>query len=118
MKETEKTQNSRQASTGSNKQLSFLPEPDFNPKLPPINTLPGRALSLMLQGKVISHPDFQDLTCSWRLAAPINKLGNLGWPIERFDVHRSPHKTPIRKYFLAQETIAKFKKLQGGMHGK
>lgn len=112
-----KTRYRRQASNGS-KQMSFLPEPDFNPKLPSKNTLTFKTLYLLLRGKKISHLDFQDETGSWRLAAYVDKLNKLGWPIETNNVaHLSnigPKKRQISQYFLSKKIIQKIKKGGGG----
>ena len=110
----EKTRSSRQAYNGS-KQMSFLPEPDFNPKLPKKNTLPWIALSLMLQGKKITHRSFDNKTESWRLAAVIHQLKkDFGWVIRDKDISQHTEKKPrrrtIRKYFLSLDIIKKFKK--------
>ncbi len=64
------------------KQLSFLPEPKYNPKYPSKRTLSFKALRLMLRGTQIAHPTFEALTGSWRLAAHIHILKRLGWPVE------------------------------------
>lgn len=110
-----KTRNSRQAFSGS-EQMSFLPEPDFNPKLPSKNTLAYKALSMMLRGKRITHRNFDANTCSWRLAAYIEILKNdLDWPVcvEKV-VHypvRKPKKRYISRYFLAPSVIKKAKKM-------
>lgn len=49
-----KTRASRQALTGS-KQISFLPESDFNPKLPSKNTLAYRALLTVFVKGVVAQ---------------------------------------------------------------
>lgn len=109
-----KTRKSLQALAGS-KQLSLLPEPDFTPKLPHRNTLSARALSMMLQGRKISHPDFEDKTSSWRLAAHIYNLNKLGWPVQTIEVEHLAEKKPvkryIRRYYLAREVINKVKEM-------
>lgn len=112
-----KTRYSRQASNGS-KQVSFLPEPDFNPKIPRKNTLPWIALFIMLQKKKITHRSFDDRTESWRLAAVIHKLRkDFGWFIEEEDVNqytkKKPRRRTISRYFLALDVIKKFKKNGG-----
>jgi len=111
-----KTRGSRQALTGS-KQISFLPEPDFTPKLPSKNTLAFRALDLMLKGKKISHPDFEVKTSSWRLAAHIHVLKELGWPVQTIEVihyvAKKPKNRHIRRYYLTHDVIRKFLKVGG-----
>lgn len=113
-----KTRCRLQASNGS-KQISFLPEPDFNLILPSKNTLAYRALSMMLQGKKISHPNFQDETSSWRLAAHIHVLKKLGWPVQTIEViHNAavkPKSRHICRYFLSHNVIEKFKRNGGAL---
>ncbi len=100
------------------KQMSFLPEPDFNPKLPAKNTLASRALQMMLNGRKISHPDFEDSTSSWRLAAHIFNLNKLGWKVQTLEVKHCVTKKPknrrICRYFLSSDVIKKIKKINGG----
>lgn len=110
-----KTRYRRQAFNGS-KQLSFLPELDFNPKLPSKNTLAYIALSMMLCGKKITHRNFDVNTCSWRLAAYIDILKNdLGWPVQAEDIisrsEKNPKKRYISRYFLSLDVIKKAKKI-------
>jgi hypothetical protein len=116
-----KTRKYRQASSGF-KQISFLPEPEFNPKLPSKNTLAFQALNLMLHGKKISHPDFENDTSSWRLAAHIHCLNKLGWPIQTIDVKHLTLKMPktrfIHRYFLNKKFIQKYRNFCGGEHVK
>ena len=64
-------------------QMSFLPEPPYNPRWPKENTLAEKALQVLLTGKKVSHPQFEVLTGSWRLAAHIYTLKRLGWPITK-----------------------------------
>lgn len=66
----------------SQRQISFLPEPLYNPKYPPEASLTSKALRSMLGGAKISHPTFEALTGSWRLAGYIHSLKKLGWPVK------------------------------------
>ena len=55
------------------------------PTFPKANTLLGKALFLLLQGRQINHAEFQRETdtASMRLSVPINILRNKhGWPID------------------------------------
>lgn len=110
MTEISKTRDRLQATSGS-KQMSLLPEPNFKPKLPPKGTLAHRALLMMLQGRKISHPHFQDKTSSWRLAAHVYILKKLGWPIEAieipFRIENKPKGCRICRYFLSPDVIQK-----------
>lgn len=97
----------RQAEPGF-KQMSFLPEPDFNPVWPTPNTLPARCLSLMLAGQSLTHQEFIDAAGSWRLAAVIFTLKGLGWPIESHEIPAPTIEAPSRyicRYYLNQKTI-------------
>ena len=90
------------------KQISFLPEPIFNPTYPLPHTLSARCLSLMLSGKTFTHPEFEQETGSWRLAVFINILKNLGWPIESHELAAPTSDAPARyisRYFLPQKII-------------
>lgn len=77
-----KTRASRQASVGSDKPTLISLTPNFKPCWPRKKTLAYSALTLMLQGNVLTHLDFIINTGSWRLAAHIFILKNLGWPIK------------------------------------
>lgn len=113
-----KTRHSNQASNGS-KQLSFLPEPDFNPKWPTKNTFSYLALELLLQGKEITALYFENESSSQRLPAYINILCNkLGWPVQREDVtitlRKKPKRRKFRQYYFKKEFISNLKKITGG----
>ncbi len=98
---------SRQTSSGF-KQTSFLPEPDFNPIFPTPHTLPARCLSMMLNAQKLTHPEFQEVTESWRLSAVIFTLKKLGWPVQSYALSAPSAKCPTRtisRYFLTPETI-------------
>lgn len=92
------------------KQMSFLPEPLYNPKWPKEKTLAMKALNIMLTGKRLSHPQFEANTGSWRLAAHVHILKKLGWPVEiedcdfaDTDLHeRQRH---FGKYYLRTDLI-------------
>ncbi|HUX64786.1 hypothetical protein [Sulfuricella sp.] len=102
-----KNPDSRQASSGF-KQTSFLPEPDFNPIYPTPNTLPARCLSMMLNGQSFIHPEFEQITGSWRLSAVVFTLKGLGWPVESFEIPAPTKGCPTRaisRYFLTPKTI-------------
>ncbi len=73
--------NMRNANVKKGKQLSFLPEPLYNPKYPAPNTIASKALNMFLTGNHISHPQFETATGSWRLAAHVHTLKRLGWPV-------------------------------------
>jgi hypothetical protein len=68
------------------KQISFLPEPKYNPRYPINGTMAAKALRLLLTGAKVSHPHFEAVTGSWRLAAHIYILKKLGWPVTKMSV--------------------------------
>ncbi len=71
-------------------QSLFDEQPAFCPQWPNSATLTGRALGMLLTGKRVTHPDFQAATRSWRLAACIDVLRKLGWPVLTFDEDGQP----------------------------
>jgi len=81
----------------------FEPAP-FSPKWPSPATLADRALDILLSGKRLTHPQFQELTGSWRLAAAIKVLRWLGWPVQTDELHR-PGRRPIADYWLPLEVV-------------
>ncbi len=116
-----KTRNRQQASKGS-KQTSFLPEPDFNPKLPPRNTLIDVTLQILLEGGRITSLDFQNRTASQRLAAYVHELNKLGWPVKANDVavivNEKPEIRIVSQYYLEEKSIQQFNKYLGVRNGK
>lgn len=112
-----KTRASRQASIGSDKPTLISLTLNFNPIWPRMDTLAYAALTLMLQGNKLTHPDFQKNTGSWRLAAHILILKNHGWPIKvqairgiRYGNFRA---RTICRYFLDSDFLKMFQ-CQGG----
>ena len=93
------------------KQLSFLPEPKYNPKYPTETSLAFKALRLMLRGMKVSHPQFEEQTGSWRLAAHVHILKRLGWPVQKEEVKLEWQVDDERKrhmglYYLPEDLIA------------
>lgn len=102
-----KNPESRQASSGF-KQASLLPDAHFTPIFPTKNTLPARCLYLMLTGQSLTHPEFEVLTGSWRLAAVVHALKELGWPVESLDLPAPSPECPTRcisRYSLPADAI-------------
>lgn len=62
-------------------QLSFLPPVTFCPTYPAPGTLSARALDELLARRHLNHAGFYEQTGSWRLAAYIRRLVELGWPL-------------------------------------
>ena len=90
-------------------QLSFLPEPPFAPSWPHYGTQASDLLHEFLQGYKRTHPEFEAKTLSWRLAAVVCQLRDLGWPIETEDISAPTPDCPdriIARYFLPPEVWA------------
>jgi len=85
-----------QPSAPGGEQLSFFPPPPFCPAWPKRNTLADTALGLLMDGRMIDHPDFQDVTASWRLGAVVFTLRALGWPVETIDIPAPTEQSPDR----------------------
>ena len=51
---------------------------------------------MLMDGRLIDHPDFQDVTQSWRLGAVIFTLRALGWPVETIEVPSPTELSPDR----------------------
>jgi hypothetical protein len=102
-------------------QLSFLPPPPFCPTWPTKGTLADKALGMMMDGRMIDHPEFENSTRSWRLGAVIFTLRTLGWPIESIDVPSPTEDNPARiiaVYHLPGKYVAQaLAALNGGHHG-
>ena len=77
-------------------QLSFLPPPPFCPSWPTRGTLADRALGMLMDGRMIDHPDFENSTQSWRLGAVIFTLRTLGWPVETIEIPSPSAHSPDR----------------------
>jgi hypothetical protein len=98
-------------------QMSLLPEPPFAPAWPQPATLAARLLDILLAGHSQTHPQFEAVTFSWRLAAVVNALRDLGWPIESEDISAPTPECPdrvIARYRLPLRIIAFAKLLKGG----
>jgi hypothetical protein len=78
-------------------QLSFLPPVPFSPVWPKRRTLAERCLGMLMDGKLIDHPDFERVTQSWRLGAVIFTLRTLGWPVESLTIPAPTEDLPNRK---------------------
>jgi hypothetical protein len=99
-------------------QLSFLPPPPFNPQWPTKGTLGDRALKMLMDGRMIDHPDFENSTQSWRLGAVIFTLRTLGWPVETVEIPSPTEQSPdrvIALYRLDAKYTAQALALNGGV---
>ena len=93
-----KTPDRRQAMSGAGEQLHLIPPPQFCPTWPKRASLAGRALSTLLKGQAITHPEFEIATGSWRLAEPIRALcHDHGWPVETVEIRAPTAENPNRK---------------------
>lgn len=81
-------------------QLSFLPPIPFCPIWPKKGTLADKALRMLMDGKLIDHPEFEDSTQSWRLSAAIFSLRTLGWPVETIEIPSPTKQSPGRMIAL------------------
>ncbi len=98
----------------SAQQLSFLEPVPFSPAWPCKNTLEAKALEFFLEGRKLNHPVFDAETGSWRLAAVVFTLRNMGWPIETKDAPAPSANAPGRTvaiYHLDAQYIAQAKAL-------
>ena len=77
-------------------QTSFLPPPPFAPTWPQLGTLAARALDIFLRGESLTHPQFEAVSFSWRLAAVVGALRELGWPVESVDIPAPTFENPHR----------------------
>ena len=72
---------------------------------------------MLMNGRLIDHPDFQDVTQSWRLGAVIFTLRALGWPVETIEVpgptDDAPHRI-IALYHLPARYTAQALAMNGG----
>jgi hypothetical protein len=98
-------------------QLTFLDPPEFSPGLPKRATLADMLLMEFLKGESFIHPEWQDITHSWRLAATVQALKDLDWPVQALPVlaptERKPDRT-IARYRLPQDAIDKGRELLRG----
>lgn len=52
-------------------QTSFLPPPPLAPTWPQPGTLADKALEILMTGQGLTHPQFEAVTFSWRLAPAV-----------------------------------------------
>lgn len=97
----------RRAGAGMHgRQLSLLPEAVFSPLWPKPSTLGAEALTLLLDGHALTHPRFEEMTGSWRLAAYVRDLRDAGWPIDSVEVHQPQNPSrPMAIYTIAPPVI-------------
>lgn len=86
-------------------QSELFERPAFSPVLPSHASLAAAAADMLLKGREITQCDFLAATRSWRLAAYIFELKQLGWPIEKEETQAPTADHPdryIAKYRLPQ----------------
>lgn len=99
-------------------QTSFLPPPPFAPTWPQPGTLAARALDIFLRGESLTHPQFEAVSFSWRLAAIVGALRELGWPVESVDIPAPTFENPnrcIARYRLPDDVIQKARDIAAGV---
>jgi hypothetical protein len=110
----------RKAGVGeTGQQLSLLPEPPFSPTWPEHATLAARCLEVLMRGSSLTHPQFEAMSFSWRLAAIVCTLRDLGWPVLSEEISAPTPKCPdriIARYRLHPNTIAFALAMRGTCH--
>ncbi len=76
--------------------LPEVPPPPFEPTWPQAGTLAARLLDIFMRGQSQTSPEFEAITFSWRLAAVVFALRDLGWPIESHDISAPTPECPDR----------------------
>jgi hypothetical protein len=83
--------------------------PLLEPSWPNPGTLDRICLEMLLSGQCLTHPSFQAVTQSWRLAACIERLiKRHRWPIEHRDIPHPSKKrrnSEIREYWMRADAI-------------
>jgi hypothetical protein len=97
-----------QAAGALGEQLSFIDPLTFSPAFPTRGTLADRLLLRLLAGESFTHPEWQDITGSWRLAATAGDLRELDWPVESLTIHAPTVANPVR-------TIARYRMQPGAI---
>jgi hypothetical protein len=96
-------------------QLTFLDPPEFSPVLPRAATLADKLLDALLKGKSFTHPDWEGITQSWRLAATVQTLRDYGWPVDTLPVAAPTAQAPdrtIARYRLRLDAIGQSHELR------
>ena len=110
----------RKAGAGdAGEQLTLLPEPPFSPAWPEPATLASRCLEIFMRGASLTHPQFEAISFSWRLAAIVCTLRDLGWPIQSEEISAPTSECPdrvIARYRLPTDIIAQAILLRRGCH--
>lgn len=89
-------------------QLTLFAMPAMCPTWPQRGTLADKALALLLDGRSLDHPTFEAEEGSWRLAATVFCLRELGWPIQTDHTSEPTPTCPSRtiaKYYLRDRDL-------------
>lgn len=84
-------------------QLELLAPLEFRPGWPALGTLAADALARLLIGERLTQPAFG--THRWRLAAYIQTLKDMGWPVKSTPIRFPGRKRPIAEYWLESHII-------------
>ena len=104
-----KNPDSRQASSGLEQGELF--ERHLTVSFPSKDSQAGIALADLLKAARLRQSEW--LHVGWRLAAAINELINLGWPIVSVPVHEHGRKRPVAEYSLPQWVLTALSGTQG-----
>lgn len=85
-------------------QLSFFPPPELSVVLPTYKSRNGQAL-LHLSIGAITQEEWLEIGRGWRLAATINALKQMGWPIASDWVNPTSRSNPIKRYYLPAQAM-------------
>ncbi|HDR9064378.1 TPA: hypothetical protein QDB03_006069 [Burkholderia vietnamiensis] len=92
-------------------QFELLPPPPFNPGWPNLGTLAFEVLRRLLTGERLTQPTFG--TNRWRLAAYVQTLKDLGWPVRSAPIHHPGRVRPIAQYWLTNDIITQTRATRG-----
>ena len=98
-------------STGAAKQLSFLPEPPFCPKLPSRNSVAWDLLAVLLRAESLTQIDWLRLGYGWRLAAAVKELNYGGWGVQSSRIQDPQSDKAIAEYSLTARAKRAARKL-------
>jgi len=98
-------------------QLSFLPEPEFCPILPPHGSAAETALDDLL-ARDLTQIDWLNERKGWRLAAAVKQLDYLGWEPHSIKIQHADWPNAIARYSLPAKSkqAAYAMRQQGGNH--
>lgn len=79
------------------------------PTLPNRGTLADELLGVLLAGERVEQPEWLTRTRSWRLAATVGQLGDMGWPVQALLIpapNKRNERRKIARYYLKPDAIA------------